>query len=214
MNGLKRQINTVYYDIHAHSAQTSVAEDVVACYNVIVGKGTLSDVSSGQPVSCGIHPWYIREEAVVEQLARFRELVLNEQVIMIGEAGLDKQISIPLDMQVKVFEEQIRVSEELKKPLIIHCVRAWEELIAIRKKGEQAEQLLKQGFYLSFGEHFQESALRKAWPERLLIETDESSCPIQEIYQHIAAALQISVDELGYQVELTVHRLCSGATAS
>ena len=41
MNGLKRQINTVYYDIHAHSAQTSVAEDVVACYNVIVGKGTL-----------------------------------------------------------------------------------------------------------------------------------------------------------------------------
>ena len=55
MNGLKRQINTVYYDIHAHSAQTSVAEDVVACYNVIVGKGTLSDVSSGQPVSCGIH---------------------------------------------------------------------------------------------------------------------------------------------------------------
>ena len=97
MNGLKRQINTVYYDIHAHSAQTSVAEDVVACYNVIVGKGTLSDVSSGQPVSCGIHPWYIREEAVVEQLARFRELALNEQVIMIGEAGLDKQISIPLD---------------------------------------------------------------------------------------------------------------------
>ncbi|WP_449038136.1 TatD family hydrolase [Parabacteroides goldsteinii] len=229
MNGLKRQINTVYYDIHAHSAQTSVAEDVVACYNVIVGKGTLSDVSSGQPVSCGIHPWYIREEAVVEQLARFRELALNEQVIMIGEAGLDKQISIPLDLQVKVFEEQIRVSEELKKPLIIHCVRAWEELIAIRKKcapsmpwiihgfrkkGEQAEQLLKQGFYLSFGEHFQESALRKAWPERLLIETDESSCPIQEIYQHIAAALQISVDELGNQVELTVHRLCSGATAS
>ena len=126
------------------------------------------------------------------------------------------------DLQVKVFEEQIRVSEELKKPLIIHCVRAWEELIAIRKKcapsmpwiihgfrkkGEQAEQLLKQGFYLSFGEHFQESALRKAWPERLLIETDESSCPIQEIYQHIAAALQISVDELGNQVELTVHRL-------
>ena len=74
MNELKRQINTVYYDIHAHSVQTSVAEDVVACYNVIVGKGTLSDVSSGQPVSCGIHPWYIREEEAVEQLAWFREM--------------------------------------------------------------------------------------------------------------------------------------------
>ena len=123
MNELKRQINTVYYDIHAHSVQTFVAEDVVACYNVIVGKGTLSDVSSGQPVSCGIHPWYIREEEAVEQLAWFRELALNEQVIMIGEAGLDKQISIPFDLQVKVFEEQIRVSEELKKPLIIHCLR-------------------------------------------------------------------------------------------
>lgn len=222
MNGLERQINTVYYDIHTHLVRASVAEEVVGCYNVIVGEGTLPNVSSGQLVSCGIHPWYVREEVVVEQLAWFRELALNEQVVMIGEAGLDKQISIPFDLQAKVFEEHIRVSEELDKPLIIHCIGAWEELIAIRKKyapsmpwiihgfrkkGELAEQLLKQGFYLSFGEHFQESALRKAWPERLLIETDESSCPIQEIYQHIAVTLQISVDELGNQVGQIVRRL-------
>lgn len=222
MNELKRQINTVYYDIHAHSVQAVACRDVVTCHNVIVGKETFLDVLPGQQVSCGIHPWYIREDAAEEQLTRFRELALNEQVVMIGEAGLDKQISVPFDLQVKVFEEQIRVSEELKKPLIIHCVRAWEELIAIRKKcapsmpwvihgfrkkGEQAEQLLKQGFYLSFGEHFQESALRKAWPERLLIETDESACSIQEIYQRIASALQLSIEELGNRVEQTVHSL-------
>ena len=222
MKGLKEQAGFTYYDIHTHSAQAAVPEGVVACYNIIVGRGALSDVPSRKPVSCGIHPWYIREDGVEEQLAEFRKLVRNEQVVMIGEAGLDKQVSVPFDLQVKIFGEQIRFSEELGKPLIIHCVKAWEELIVIhkkrgpampwiihgfRKKGEQAGQLLKQGFHLSLGECFQESALRQAWPERLLIETDESSCSIQDIDQRVASALQIPVTELGKQVEQTVCRL-------
>lgn len=211
-----------YYDIHTHAEQTAVAENVVACYNVVVKEKTISDLPFGQPLSCGIHPWYIQADKIEDQLARFRDLACKRQVIMIGEAGLDKQVSAPFDLQVKLFEEQILISEELKKPLIIHCVKAWDELIVIRKKhnpsipwiihgfrkkGDLAEQLLKQGFYLSFGEHFQESALRKAWPDHLLMETDESSYPIQAIYQRIAFTLQVSVEELSRQVEQTIRRL-------
>lgn len=83
-------------------------------------------------------------------------------------------------------------------PWIIH---------GFRGNGELAQQLILQGFYLSFGEHFQISSLCKAWPERLLIETDESSCSIQDIYQRLASGLQISVNELGNQVNQTVGRL-------
>ena len=128
----------------------------------------------------------------------------------------------PLDIQKNVFLRQAVLAEKLKKPLIIHCVKAWGELIAIRKivkphipwiihgfrgNGELAQQLILQGFYLSFGEHFQISSLRRVWPERLLIETDESSCSIQDIYQRLASGLQISVNELGNQVNQTVGRL-------
>lgn len=212
----------MYYDVHTHSKQTTVSEEVMTVYNIAVGKDSSLNIHSGQLVSCGIHPWYIQADTIEEQVRLLRELVCNEQVVMIGEAGLDKQVSLSLDLQIEVFEEQILISEELKKPLVIHCVKAWDELIVIRKKhnpsmpwiihgfrkkGDLAEQLLKQGFYLSFGEHFQESALRKAWPDHLLMETDESSYPIQTIYQRIAFTLQVSVEELSRQVEQTIRRL-------
>lgn len=211
----------LYYDVHTHSKQTTVSEEVMTVYNVAVGKDSLLNMHSGQLVSCGIHPWYIQADTIEEQVKLLRELAANEQVVMIGEAGLDKQVSVSLDLQIEVFEEQIRISEEQKKPLVIHCVKAWDELMVLhkkwtpampwlihgfRKKGEQARQFLKQGFYLSFGEHFQEAALQEAWPDHLLIETDESTCSIQEIYQRIASVLQISVDELGRQIERTICR--------
>lgn len=211
----------MYYDIHTHKILHDVP-DVTACYNVIVGRNILPEPGEMQPVSCGIHPWYIRVDAWEEQLATFRELARSEQVVMIGEAGLDKKASASFALQTVVFEEQIRFSEEQRKPLVIHCVQAWDQLVALRKKwspsqpwiihgfrkkGEQGAQLVRQGFYLSFGQYFQETALREAWPGRLLVETDESDDSIREIYQRLASVLQIPLAEFARQIEETVDRL-------
>lgn len=211
----------MYYDIHTHKTLPDVP-DVTACYNVIVGRDILPAPAETHPVSCGIHPWYIRVDAWEEQLATFRELARSEQAVMIGEAGLDKKASASLDWQTVVFEEQICFSEEQKKPLVIHCVQAWNELAALRKKwnpsqpwilhgfrrkGEQAAQLVRLGFHLSFGQYFQEAALRAAWPDRLLVETDESNASIREIYQRLASALQIPLAEFVERIEKTVSRL-------
>ena len=208
-----------YYDIHTHYRQE--APSVVAIVNMILGEerpgigyGEMFEAST--LYSVGIHPWYIHTEVIEEQLVSLRDLAGREEIFMIGEAGLDKQVVTPLAIQEAVFEAQICLSEALRKPLVIHCVKAWDELLSVRKrlrpampwivhgfrkKGDLAKQLLRQGFYLSFGVSFQESALREAWPDRLLLETDESDCSIWEIYERAAEALSLPLDEVGRQVE-------------
>lgn len=207
----------IYYDIHTH--QPSVHPEDIAIVNTIIREEC--DLSMpAQWCSAGIHPWYIYN--VDKQISCLESVASSSAIVAIGEAGLDKLVKTPLDIQKNVFLRQAVLAEKLKKPLIIHCVKAWGELIAVRKivkphipwiihgfrgNGELAQQLILQGFYLSFGEHFQISSLCKAWPERLLIETDESSCSIQDIYQRLASGLQISVNELGNQVNQTIGRL-------
>lgn len=207
----------IYYDIHTH--QPSVHPEDIAIVNTIIREEC--DLSMpAQWCSAGIHPWYIHN--VDKQISCLESVASSSAIVAIGEAGLDKLVKTPLDIQKNVFLRQAELAEKLNKPLIIHCVKAWGELIAVRKivkphipwiihgfrgNGELAQQLILQGFYLSFGEHFQISSLCKAWPERLLIETDESSCSIQDIYQRLASGLQISVNELGNQVNQTVGRL-------
>jgi TatD DNase family protein len=207
----------IYYDIHTH--QPSVHPEDIAIVNTIIREEC--DLSMpAQWCSAGIHPWYIYN--VDKQISCLESVASSSAIVAIGEAGLDKLVKTPLDIQKNVFLRQAVLAEKLNKPLIIHCVKSWGELIAVRKivkphipwiihgfrgNGELAQQLILQGFYLSFGEHFQISSLRRAWPERLLIETDESSCSIQDIYQRLASGLQISVNELGNQVNQTVGRL-------
>lgn len=207
----------IYYDIHTH--QPSVHPEDIAIVNTIIREEC--DLSMpAQWCSAGIHPWYIHN--VDKQISCLESVASSSAIVAIGEAGLDKLVKTPLDIQKNVFLRQAVLAEKLNKPLIIHCVKAWGELIAVRKivkphipwiihgfrgNGELAQQLILQGFYLSFGEHFQISSLCKAWPERLLIETDESFCSIQDIYQRLASGLQITVNELGNQVNQTVGRL-------
>ncbi|NYI50412.1 TatD DNase family protein [Macellibacteroides fermentans] len=119
----------------------------------------------------------------------------------LGEAGLDTLASTPFILQEKVFRQQIALSEALCKPLVIHCVKAWQQLITFKKETtprmpwvihgfrgnkQLAEQLIRQDCWLSFGEKFNPEAVRAAYPNRILAETDESLLSIQKIYQQLA----------------------------
>ena len=66
-----------------------------------------------------------------------------------------------------------------------------------RGKPEQAKQLLQKGFDLSFGEKFNVDSLTLAWKAgRMWLETDESECSIEQIYQQAAKALCISPTDI------------------
>lgn len=196
----------IYYDIHTH--HVPVAPDVVAIVNTLIGADLTPDVTSGGAYpfcSVGIHPCCIYNN-VEKQLEELRRQAMQPHVVAIGETGLDKCAATSLPQQMEVFRASVHLSEELALPLIIHCVKAWDELIALRRtlqprqtwiihgfRGgvEQARQLLRQGFLLSFGEHFHPDAVRAAYPDHLLAETDARGADIRTVYTRLADALQL-----------------------
>ena len=118
--------------------------------------------------SVGIHPWYIDEQGLDNDLALIESKLKEKNCLAIGECGLDKRIEMPFELQQLVFEKQLLLAQKYSKPVVIHCVAAFEEVIAIKKrskitipliihgfsKSEQlAKQLVNNGFYLSFGKY-------------------------------------------------------------
>ena len=157
----------------------------------------------------GIHPWHalVAEVAEVERLAPEKDAI--------GEIGLDYVCEVPREAQMAVFRAQLALAERLEKPVVLHCVRAFEDtmkevgkydLKAVIFHGfigsvEQAQRAVNQGYYLSFGERTFRSpksieALRSTPLSHLFVETDESTTPIEEIYAKIAELRGVEVSEL------------------
>lgn len=173
----------------------------------------LSQSPSGSPHCCdapfcsiGIHPWDLTAENSerlwdVLQRELERRKSENRPCVAIGEAGLDKLAAAPMELQVEIFERQVALSEDCRLPLIIHCVKAVDELLAVKKrlaplqpwiwhgfrgKAQQASQLLRHGFYLSLGEHYSREAMQAIPASRLFLETDESVLDISDIIRRAA----------------------------
>lgn len=153
--------------------------------------------------SIGQHPWHISETSQSDSI--INSLAKRPDVKAIGECGLDKTIATPMALQQKVLEAQWCLAQELKIPMILHIVRSWGELLAFRKqKGDTiplivhgfrgnatlAAQLINHGFYLSFGPRYQSDAIKYAYlAEKMLLESDEHTEPIEFLYTEVAATL-------------------------
>jgi TatD DNase family protein len=158
--------------------------------------------------SCGIHP---RDaDNAGEQLMRLNEIVQNKSALAIGEAGLDKLKDTDMKVQEKVFRQQIELAISISKPLIIHCVKAWDILIALRKEYksdiqwiihgyrgnvEQTKQLVQFGFKFSVGEFFNEDAIRYIPLDSLFCETDMSEISICKVYEIVSTVLNIPFNQ-------------------
>ena len=165
--------------------------------------------------SAGLHPWNINANWQ-EDMEKVRIAAMSANTLMIGETGLDKLNGPELNLQEKVFNEHIKLSEELGKPLVIHCVKSIDEIIFIKKdtrpkqqwiihgfrgKPQQAQQLLNNGFHLSFGERFNADSLALAFKHQAAwLETDESTHSIEEIYELAANSLNVAINELRQRI--------------
>ena len=166
--------------------------------------------------SIGIHPWYIDENRLESDLEIIKEKLQLSECLALGECGLDKRIEIPLDLQISVFKKQLEIVKQTNKPIVLHCVAAYDEVIAIKKemkienpmiihgfsKNELvAKSLLNNGFYLSFGKYLLRNPdLEKVFtfaPEnQILLETDTIEESIYEVYEKAASIKGISVEEM------------------
>jgi len=166
--------------------------------------------------SIGIHPWYIKVEKIDENLKIIENKLQTDNCLAIGECGLDKRIEIPLELQISVFEKQLALAEEYKKPVVIHCVAAFQEVIAIKKKmkisvpmiihgfsknSQIASQLIKEGFYLSFGKYLLlnpelKTVFNDIPNDRFFLETDTLEENIQKVYKIASEYKKMNIKEL------------------
>lgn len=195
-------------DAHSHRVNTG---NVNTVYNVRINDDPMS-LPHGPRLyfSAGIHPWDADRFQPL-WLEKLNILLNYQQVVAIGECGLDTHTGVPLNTQLEVFERQIILSEIAFKPLMIHCVGCYNELMELRLKHspaqawvihgfrgkpELAQQLLRAGFYLSYGEKHNAESVAATPPDRLLIETDDSGRELEEVATAVAAHCKFALEEL------------------
>jgi TatD DNase family protein len=203
-----------YIDIHTHEAKLS--EGIFAVENLMAHENLKPENITSGAFTAGIHPWHLNENNSERLLEYIRNITANPGLIAFGEAGFDKLRGPSIELQKSIFAEQVKIAGENQKPLVIHCVRSWDELLAAHKnlkpvtpwlvhgfrgKKELALQLIKRGMYLSFWFDFvlrPESAelLRFLPKERIFLETDGANVDIREIYRKVSADLEIPIDVL------------------
>ena len=198
---------------HHHSNQLNTFE--------LVNQYPLEYHSSIPYYSMGIHPWFIKEATLEQEFEILTQKIQDNNCLAIGECGLDKRIDVPLDLQKAVFERQLLLAQHVQKPVIIHCVAAFDELIECTKRlqikvpiivhgfsknSQVANQLIQQGFYISFGKYLFQmpnlaSVLNQIPEERFFLETDTALQSIEDVYQLVAKSKGISVPALKEKVK-------------
>jgi TatD DNase family protein len=172
---------------------------------------------SEQPISVGLHPWHVSENWESE-LKSMMGLLKQNKVWAIGECGLDALCDKDLNLQAKVFSAQIEAANLTNKPMIIHCVKAYDNVLLLlkmkpevkavfhgfNKNKELAKQLTDKGYFLSFGAALMHERNRQTLkainPKQILLETDYAALSIAEIYRLAALALGISTEALQMQI--------------
>ncbi|MCB0807419.1 MAG: TatD family hydrolase [Bacteroidales bacterium] len=172
--------------------------------------------------SMGLHPWYIDLENVDKKLELVNQVSAKKNVLAIGETGPDRLAHASMDIQLEVFRKQIAIAENVNKPVIIHAVKSFNEVVELKKqtgsdipwivhgfngKTELAKMLLDHGMFLSFGaallnQNSNAAKVLKVVPtEKLFFETDESQAGIKEIYK--AASSILAMDFANLQMRIS-----------
>ena len=171
--------------------------------------------------SVGLHPWFLSPGNMQAQWSWLEAALDLPNVRMLGEAGLDLLRGPELEFQQFCFEKQLRWASEKGKPVVIHCVRAFEALKTCVKEAEpkvplilhgfnRSEKvlasLLPMGYLFSFGAalcregHPVSQTIRSVPRDRLFLETDDSGLAIEVIYEKAAEILALPLKELKEQV--------------
>lgn len=172
--------------------------------------------------SLGLHPWHITPDDIENEMVLLEKYASLQNAVAIGECGMDKLTNTDWVLQEDVFRRQIRLANKLHKPLIIHCVRAYDEVLqtlkqeqaavpvifhGFNKNVQVAQRILAQEYYLSFGATLlnnQSSAIAaiEACPgDRFFLETDDTDIAIGQIYEKAADIRKTDLDALILQLQ-------------
>lgn len=205
------------FDFHTHRLDTPPGQGIVCLPQDALlhperwldDEGHLPHAAEGALYAAGIHPWWVAQptfaaaddecpdvapKGLAAHMAGLRRLVQCPEVVQIGECGFDSvqgdgpdRQAATLEEQERVLRAQIALSESAALPLTLHCVRAFDRLLRLRKelrptqrwtihgfrgRPALAAQLLAAGFDLSYGPRRNEESYAATPPERRHDETD------------------------------------------
>ncbi|ARS41596.1 hydrolase TatD [Sphingobacteriaceae bacterium GW460-11-11-14-LB5] len=202
-----------FLDIHTHKTATQAG--VTSIQSLSLTDDIFLAMPKTKPISVGLHPWFAKIDHLQLQMKYLTVVANQPNVKQIGECGLDRLRGENLGNQTIILEKQIELAEKINKPLILHCVKCFSELIAIKdrlkvkvpmiihgfnKNEKLGQQLLDKGFLLSFGlaalKESSGAAKLIQSTDNFFLETDDADISIAEIYQAAAILKKCSVDEL------------------
>jgi TatD DNase family protein len=199
-----------FIDIHSHQ---EIPQDFVGLASIDTKDFNPAHAPAAY-YSLGLHPWFIAQQDCDEALKKLAAAAITDSnLLAVGECGLDRLIATPLSLQESIFRAQIKLAEEYSKPIIIHCARAFNDLLRIKNSEKVtvpwlihgfnnndhiARQCLGQDCYFSFGKAIlmersnARIVLQTMALDRVFLETDDADISISDIYN--AAAKILSVD--------------------
>ncbi|MBI4646160.1 MAG: TatD family hydrolase [Bacteroidia bacterium] len=209
----------LYINIHSHHESNDKAEFVIK--NIFVQDFETNKNFNAPFCSVGLHPWHIKDGLVEERLQKIETLANSREIIAIGEAGLDRNIDTDIGIQINIFTRQLEIAEKFKKPVIVHCVKSYSDILAVRKTRKInipwiihgfneneliANKLILSGCFLSFGHLILNRSTKasrtfiKIPADNIFFETDESDMEIKKIYRVAAEKKNIEINILKNQI--------------
>ncbi len=198
----------MFFDVHTHLLKRN---------SIINVDNDKIEFQHGYFYSIGIHPWRINTQNIQQELLKLELLLQKKEFIAIGECGIDRSIDTPVELQKDIFNKHLQLAQRFKKPIIIHCVRAYSDIIELLVKSDfsgtlifhdyrgnqhQTQKLNEFQSYYSFGKSLLSPSekilisVKTIDKSKVLLETDDSDISIEKIYICAAKILKISVDEL------------------
>ena len=207
----------LYIDIHTHHYKSrSDTISVESKYN------RFTEAPVDRPISVGLHPWYLHDAE--NQIKQLNIVAQQPNSIAIGECGLDKLITTDWQVQLKYFELQLQLAEDLQKPVVIHCVKAFAEILSMLKaitvpvifhginnKLSVITPIIKSGHFLSFGKslinplEYIQYTLNTVPLSQIFLETDDTNVSIKDIYKSAAEIRNITENEIALQLQKNFH---------
>jgi TatD DNase family protein len=206
----------MYIDFHTHKQRNKGDHDVIEVVSVHPEKHHINGY-----FTLGYHPWWTQVVPDAFAMEEIRSFILSDPACLaVGECGMDKLKGPSLDIQESIFRSQVLLANSMNVPVIVHCVRAFDRLLSIRKEiGKTdwvvhgfmrnkilARHLIDQGIYLSMAPYekmavsFRET-LAYCPSDRFFLETDSDPVlNIRSVYRISAEIRHTDTEALQMQL--------------
>ncbi|MBQ1389280.1 MAG: TatD family hydrolase [Clostridia bacterium] len=143
------------FDAHCHYDDEKFDDDRDTLLSSLPEKGVFAVVTNGTDIetsrtslelaekypfvyaAVGIHPENAAEtdiEKLDDYIEKIAQMLTHEKAVALGETGIDYYWDIPKDAQHIIFDRQLQLASDIKKPIIIHDREAHGDILEYLKK--------------------------------------------------------------------------------